>query len=124
MDVQVECAPGQIPRVVDGVVVDPCGCCAIGEDLAFGFCNGLHAGGTASPGVSCEEEIVYDAAPPCTHHVDSNGCEYVSCTGTCLGAPDGWYADESQADADTSPDQTPSDTGPSPDQTPGDTQAE
>lgn len=80
-DTDTECPAGRVPRVVDGVVLDPCGCCAIGGE----YCHGLLVGGSPYNGM-CPN--VQDAVPPCTNGRDENGCETLNCSGSCLDPPD------------------------------------
>ncbi|PKN59534.1 MAG: hypothetical protein CVU56_00475 [Deltaproteobacteria bacterium HGW-Deltaproteobacteria-14] len=80
-DADIACPPDRVPRVVDGVVVDPCGCCAIGGE----YCHGLLSGGSPYNGMC---PTVQDAVPPCTSGRDANGCETLDCSGSCIDPPD------------------------------------
>lgn len=75
----VVCPPDRVPLVVDDVVVDPCGCCAIGGE----YCHGLLEGGSPNT-ITGECELVHDAVPPCTNGIDPRGCPTHSCSGSCI----------------------------------------
>ncbi|TNF33839.1 MAG: hypothetical protein EP329_07870 [Deltaproteobacteria bacterium] len=78
-DAEVVCPEDRVPRVVDGVVVDPCGCCPIDSN----YCHGHRVGGSPSP-VTGACPVVADDAPPCSDGVDENGCATNYCSGSCI----------------------------------------
>lgn len=73
----VACPPHRAPLIVNDVVVDPCGCCAIGGD----YCHGLREGGSPFNG---ECPVTADAVPPCYDGVDPRGCPTRYCEGSCI----------------------------------------